>query len=215
MTIMFYAQSRSKRAVDLALVDSGATETFMNLKYAQYLGLPIQEMKEPQMVFNVDGTPNKSGEIKYYTDLKVQTGPNHTMFRFFLTNTGQSKVILGYPWMAAVQPRIDWKKGWIDHAQLPVVLHTPDAHQARFLPQEVNKLRMRPAHQYFIGHVTIGEMKEGPLDKIPLPYHKFSKVFSEEASHEFPPTRVWDHAIELKPNVPTTLPGKIYPLSQV
>ena len=129
MTIKFYAHSRSKRAVDLALVDSGATENFMSLRYAQYLKLPIQEMAEPQMVFNVDGTPTKSGEIRYYTDLKVQTGSNHTMFRFFLTNTGQSKVILGYPWMAAVQPRIDWKKGWIDHAQLPVVLRTPDAHQ--------------------------------------------------------------------------------------
>ena len=55
-------------------------ENFMNLRYAQYLGLPIQEMAEPQMVFNVDGTLNKSGEIKYYTNLKVQTGPNHIMF---------------------------------------------------------------------------------------------------------------------------------------
>ena len=79
----------------------------------------------------------------------------------------------------------------------------------------MNKPRMRPTHQYFIGRVTIGEMKEGSLDKVPLQYHWFSKVFSEEASHEFPPTRVWDHAIELKPNAPTTLPGKIYPLSQV
>ena len=106
----------------------------MNLKYVQYLGLPIQEMKEPQMVFNVDGTPNKSGEIRYYTNLKVQTGADHTKFRFFLTHIGQSKVILRYPWMAAVQPQIDWKQGWIDHAQLPVVLCTPDAHQAQFLP---------------------------------------------------------------------------------
>ena len=74
---------------------------------------------------------------------------------------------------------------------------------------------MRPAHQYFMGQITVGEMKEGPLDKVPLQYHKFSKVFSEEASHEFPPMQVWDHAIELKPNAPTTLPRKIYPLSQV
>ena len=139
MTIKFYAYLGSKRAVDLALVDSGATENFMNLHYAQYLQLPIQEMKEPQMVFNVDGTPNKSGEIRYYTDLEVQTGSNHTMFRFFLTHIGQSKVILGYPWMAAVQPRIDWKKGWIDHAQLPVVLRAPDAYKAWFIPREVNK----------------------------------------------------------------------------
>ena len=142
MKIKFYAHLRSKRAVDLALVDSGATENFMNLRYAQYLNLPIQEMGEPQMVFNVDGIPNKAGEIRYYTDLKVQMGLNHTMFRFFLTNTGHSKVILGYPWMAAVQPWIDWKKGWIDHTQLPVILLTPDAHQVRFLPREVNKPRM-------------------------------------------------------------------------
>ena len=40
-------------------------------------------------------------------------------------------------------------------------------------------------------------------------------MFSEEASHEFPPTRIWDHAIKLKPGAPTTLPGKIYPLSQM
>ena len=80
MKIKFYAHSRSKRAVDLALVDSGATENFMNLQYAQYLQLPIQELVEPQMVFNIDGSPNKSGEIKYYMDLKVQTGQNHTMF---------------------------------------------------------------------------------------------------------------------------------------
>ena len=80
MTIKFYAHLRSKRAVDLALVDSGATENFMNLCYAQYLQLPIQEMKEPQMVFNVNGTLNKAGEIKYYTDLEVQTGSDCTKF---------------------------------------------------------------------------------------------------------------------------------------
>ena len=44
---------------------------------------------------------------------------------------------------------------------------------------------------------------------------QFTKVFSKEASHEFPPAHVWDHAIELKPGAPSTLPSKIYPLSQV
>jgi Reverse transcriptase (RNA-dependent DNA polymerase) len=42
----------------------------------------------------------------------------------------------------------------------------------------------------------------------------YSRVFSEEASHEFPPSRPWDHAIELKPGAPATLPGKLIPLSQ-
>jgi hypothetical protein len=41
---------------------------------------------------------------------------------FFLTNLGKQKVILGYPWFAAVQPIIDWAKGWIAYEQLPVVI---------------------------------------------------------------------------------------------
>ena len=138
MTIKFYAHSKSKRAVDFALIDSGATENFMSLQYAKYLQLPIQRLPKNQPVFNIDRTPNKSREILYYTDLEVQTGQNRTKFRFLLTDLGGHKALLGYPWMAAVQPRIDWKKGWIDHAQLPVVFRASDAHHARFLPREIN-----------------------------------------------------------------------------
>jgi RNase H-like domain found in reverse transcriptase/Reverse transcriptase (RNA-dependent DNA polymerase)/Integrase zinc binding domain/Chromo (CHRromatin Organisation MOdifier) domain len=42
----------------------------------------------------------------------------------------------------------------------------------------------------------------------------FKRVFSKEASHEFPPSRPWDHAINLKPGAPAALPGKLIPLSQ-
>jgi RNase H-like domain found in reverse transcriptase/Reverse transcriptase (RNA-dependent DNA polymerase) len=50
--------------------------------------------------------------------------------------------------------------------------------------------------------------------KIPVPYQMYSRVFSEEASHEFPPFHPWDHTIELKPGAPAALPGKLIPLSQ-
>jgi hypothetical protein len=42
----------------------------------------------------------------------------------------------------------------------------------------------------------------------------YSRVFSKEASHKFPPSRPWDHAIELKPGAPAALPSKLIPLSQ-
>ena len=42
----------------------------------------------------------------------------------------------------------------------------------------------------------------------------YLRVFSEEASHEFPPSRPWDYAIELKLGTPAALPGKLIPLSQ-
>jgi hypothetical protein len=58
MTIHTFLHSRSKRADTIALLDSGATENFMNLEYAKYLHMPIQHLKEPRKLFNVDGIPN-------------------------------------------------------------------------------------------------------------------------------------------------------------
>jgi hypothetical protein len=54
-------------------------ENFMNLAYAKWLRLPIKQLPEPRPVLNVDGTENKSGKLKYYTDLNVRTGQNTTM----------------------------------------------------------------------------------------------------------------------------------------
>src|SRR6266581_2529671 len=46
-----------------------------------------------------------------------------------------------------------------------------------------------------------------------IPYHRHRKVFNEEASHQFPPKRPWDHAIDLLPESPKTLDCKVYPLA--
>jgi Retroviral aspartyl protease len=124
MTIRTFLHLRSKRAEAVALLDSGATENFMDLEYAKFLQLPIQHLKEPRKLYNVDGTPNQSGELQYFTNVQVQTGTQCTTLRFFLSNLGENKVILGYPWFAAFQPRIDWKRGWIDHGQLLVILRS-------------------------------------------------------------------------------------------
>jgi hypothetical protein len=74
MTICTFLHSRSKRANAVALLDSGAIENFMNLEYTKYLHMPIQHLKEPRKLFNVDGTPNRSGELQFFTNLQVQTG---------------------------------------------------------------------------------------------------------------------------------------------
>jgi hypothetical protein len=122
MTVQCYLHSIAKRAEVVALVDSGVTENFLNLTYTKWLRLPIKKLKAPQKLYNVDGTENKAGELQYYTDLEMQTGTATTKLRFFLPDLGEHKAILGYPWFAAVQPNINWKKGWIDHAQLPIIL---------------------------------------------------------------------------------------------
>jgi hypothetical protein len=164
---------------------------------------------------NVDDTLNQSRELQYFMDLQVQTGTQHHTLRFFLSNLGENKVILGYSWFAAFQPRINWKRGWIDHNQLPVILRSPDVTQARFLPRQINKPRALHTDRILICRMVTKPKHTLENPNIPLQYYMYSRVFSEEASHKFPPSRPWDHAIELKLGAPAALPSKLIPLSQV
>jgi hypothetical protein len=138
MTLQFYAHLKSKRAEALALIDSGATENFMSLQYTKYLQLPIKQLTEKRQLFNMDGTPNKLGDLEYYTDLEVRTGTQRTNLWFFLLDLGDNKAILGYPWFVAVQPKINWLCRWLDHSQLPIIFCAPDAARAQFAPQTRN-----------------------------------------------------------------------------
>jgi hypothetical protein len=111
MTIRFHIHLIAKRAEAVALLDLGVTENFINLSYAKWLQLPIKQLTSKQTLLNIDRTENKAGKLQFYTDLEVRTGTTTTMMRFFLSNLGEHKAILGYPWFAATQPQIDWKRG--------------------------------------------------------------------------------------------------------
>jgi hypothetical protein len=71
MTVRFFIHLKLKRAKSITLVDSGATENFMNLQYAKHLQLPIKHLEEPRKLFNIDGTQNRSSNLQFYTDLQV------------------------------------------------------------------------------------------------------------------------------------------------
>jgi hypothetical protein len=115
MMLHVYMHTRSKRARTVTLLDSGATENFINISYARKLNLPIRRLTQERRLFNVNGTPNKAGTLKYYTDIVTRTGTKCTRLHYFLTDLGDNQVILGYPWFASTQPRINWAKGWINY----------------------------------------------------------------------------------------------------
>ncbi len=213
MTVCVFIHSIAKRAKTVSLLDSGATENFLNLEYAKWLHLPIKKMLHPHKLFNVDGLENKAGQLQYYTDLAIHTGSTSTNMRFFLTELGEHKAILGYPWFAAVQPKIDWKRGWIDHTQLPIILKAVDAMKAQFLPRSVNQPWTNRQEQILLCKTSpvITTTTESTL---PHEYAKHEKVFSEEKSQQLPKHTIWDHGIELLPGAPTTMPRRLLPLNQ-
>jgi len=229
MTLKAYIHATHRRTEAPALLDSGATENFMSLMYAKWLKLPFKRLPYERPLLNVDGTTNKTGSLKYYTDLQVQTGTKRTDMRFFLTDLGDHKVILGYPWFAANQPKIDWARGWIDTMQLLLILRSANAQKPQFSPDTNNLPDPTQGEILCVGRIhvepriarqtlssTLAEEHDKPQpNPIPTEYQRHQKVFSEEAAQRFPESRIWDHAIELKPGAPSTLPGKIYALSQL
>ena len=97
MTLHIFMQLRLKRAETVALLDLEAMENFININYAHKLNLPIWRLTQERRLFNVDGTLNKAGSLKYYTDVETRTGTKWMQLRYFLTDLGDNQVILGYP----------------------------------------------------------------------------------------------------------------------
>ena len=61
-------------AEETALLDSGATENFIDHATVVRLRLGMKKLEKPRQVFNVDGTYNRHGTITHTCDLLVNKG---------------------------------------------------------------------------------------------------------------------------------------------
>ena len=112
-----------------ALVDTGATHNFLSPAFVKHHHLELTPLNRPRLIRNIDGTSNKGGRITHFIDLDVTLGsqPQHWFhkekrtLRFYIANLGQDHVILGFLWMAAEQPKLNWT----DSDQNPKVLMGP------------------------------------------------------------------------------------------
>jgi len=96
------------QAEETALLDTGATENFINYKTVARLRLGTQKLTIPRPVFNMDGTNNRHGTITHVCDLMVKQGNRKERQCFYVSNLGRDRFILGYPWFRAFTPDIDW-----------------------------------------------------------------------------------------------------------
>jgi hypothetical protein len=105
-----------------ALVDSGATDNFINATFASRMGLGLKELPTPKKIFNIDNTTNKSGKIMHYLDLDVCAKGIHKEMCFLIMDIGSKDLLLGYPWLAMFEPRFNWQHAVIDEQVLPVII---------------------------------------------------------------------------------------------
>jgi len=89
-----------------ALLDSGATEMFMDKRMAARYGFKLQKLERPIMVRNVDGMNNSEGVITHQVEMNVYYKGYIKKMRMDVEKT---EIILGMPWLVAHNPEINWE----------------------------------------------------------------------------------------------------------
>ena len=62
----------------------------------------------PIPVFNINSTPNKTGEITHYAKILVQMGGHVGQVHAAISDLGKWPLILGHDWLKKYNPNINW-----------------------------------------------------------------------------------------------------------
>ena len=102
-----------------ALVDSGATTSFINKSVVESNNLVTNKLAHPYDVYNADGTSNKQGQIKYGVRSYVEIGSHKSTHQLLVADLGDKDMILGYTYLRKHNPEIDWEKGEWRYTRCP------------------------------------------------------------------------------------------------
>jgi gag-polyprotein putative aspartyl protease len=129
---------------EAALVDSGASENFIDQRTVERWGIATRQLPIPVRVTNVDGTNNWSGAVTRYAVLHVTWGSKSEELLFLVANLGQDWIIFGFTWLKAFNLKINWTNmTWDD---LPIEVATRAVTRACFLGVEDHaRQRLREA----------------------------------------------------------------------
>uniref|UniRef100_A0A0W0FNV5 Reverse transcriptase domain-containing protein n=1 Tax=Moniliophthora roreri TaxID=221103 RepID=A0A0W0FNV5_MONRR len=195
-----------------ALLDSGAGGRFISPGVAKTLGKKWIRLPEKIRVFNVDGTANKTAWITHVVELEFQIAGKGFKEHFMISGIGDEEIILGLLWLRHHNPVIDWQTGEIQfqprrRIQVRRFTGVLDTLEPEVLIGAKTTASQEMAHQH---HTVKREIEE----LVPDYLLGYKDRFEKGKAERFPPSRSYDHAIDLKPDfVPRNC--KLYPLSPV
>src|ERR1700747_794273 len=96
--------------IEFALLNSGAIKNFIDLRTVKQLRLPFRKLTYPHIIYNIDGTLNKARSITHTCLIKLQIGDQIQEMNFYVTDLGQDRIILGFPFLQKFNPKINWEE---------------------------------------------------------------------------------------------------------
>jgi len=102
-----------------ALLDSGTTEMFMDRQIAAKHGFKLQKLERLLAIRNVDSTSNSREAIMHQVEYNVYYKGHMERMKMDICDLGKTEVILGMPWLAAHNLKINWETGEIKMMRYP------------------------------------------------------------------------------------------------
>ena len=181
---------------------------------------------------------NIRGKITHYILINIVFDDQRLQIKLLVTNIRRNNMILGLPWLKENNPRIDWKTRQIKLTKQQTVKKQIAA-IAQWELQKIEERKPREGSPVIVATLeyewtpetnkiwvnaktSIAQklaMKETEKQKmktldnmIPHKLVAYQNVFDKKKAKQFPKSRSWDHAIDLKPDfVPKDC--KVYPLT--
>ena len=90
-----------------AMIDSGATEDFIDQEVSNKHGIKMIRAKNPREIYLADGKPSAMGLVTHMTKVPMDISSHKELATFQVANLQNHEVILGMPWLRKHNPTID------------------------------------------------------------------------------------------------------------
>jgi len=124
-----------------ALLDSGATGSFIDRDFVRSKGMNTRTLSRNIPVFNVDSSPNEAGQISEVVDVVLRYKTHSKRMLLAVSGLGKQSLILGYDWLKDHNPKIDWEKGEVEMTCCPLWCEGGRALQKEQTRQKRTELR--------------------------------------------------------------------------
>ena len=125
---------------------------------------------------------NKTGQVTHIVKTTLQLSDHRKEEVIWVTDIGEEDFVIGLTWLKRWNPKINWKTG-------------------KMTMPKSGKLRAKTTKSQEIAEEALRKDKEETFEeKFPASFKEFKPLFDEQKAQRFPPTRPYDHAIELKPD---------------
>ena len=103
-------QGEKETGIINAMVDSGATEDFIDSEVCKKHGIKMIKAKNSREIYLADGKPRAMGPVTHLTEVRMDISNHREVATLQVANLQHDEVILRMPWVREHNPTIDWKE---------------------------------------------------------------------------------------------------------